>query len=350
MSKIMKITADKFFSIKNSHGIRRRHRCNCSVKKEATVFSVVLARIGTHKGSFKILNRAQKPDPPRPEPGPQTPSSPLPPLVSPEKRTVFLDLDETLVHSVAAPCPKRFDFVVHPNIHGNEMTFYVVKRPGVDQFLQKLAEKYELVVFTAGMREYATLVLDRLDIKRVISHRLYRDSCKEVNGRYVKDLSGLGRDLRRVVIVDDNPNSYVLQPENGVPVRPFIDDVEDRELGRLLEFFEREEPRCEDIRDAVKQFVGSISDDDDDDDDGDDNGGGIGEDDELEMRDGKSTNVPVLTTINSPRPCFISLHDYFASRKPVVLECWIKMIILGSLVLIIINAILCFRTGMLTLL
>lgn len=349
MSKITKITADKFFSIKNRHGIRRRHRCNCSIKKEATAFSVVLARIGTHKGSCKILTRAQTPDPPQPEPGPETPFPPLPPLVLPEKITVFLDLDETLVHSVAAPCPKRFDFVVRPNIHGKEMTFYVVKRPGVDQFLQKLAEKYELVVFTAGMREYATLVLDRLDMKRVISHRLYRDSCKEVNGRYVKDLSGLGRDLRRVVIVDDNPNSYVLQPENGVPVRPFIEDVEDRELGRLLEFFEGEEPSCEDIRDAVKQFVGSISDDDNDDDD-DDNGGGIGEDDELEMRDGKSTNVPVLTTINSLRPCLISLHEYFASRKPVVLECWIKMIILGSLVLMIVNVILCFRTGMLTLL
>ncbi|KAK9936647.1 hypothetical protein M0R45_013476 [Rubus argutus] len=63
VSKIMKITADKFFSIKNRHGIRRRHRCNCSIKKVATSFSVVLARIGTHKGSFKILTRAQMPDP-----------------------------------------------------------------------------------------------------------------------------------------------------------------------------------------------------------------------------------------------------------------------------------------------
>ncbi|XP_024199842.1 CTD small phosphatase-like protein, partial [Rosa chinensis] len=217
--------------------------------------------------------------------GPQTTRPPLPPLTSQEKRTVFLDLDETLVHTEAT-VPQRFNFVVRPIIRGTKMTFYVIKRPGVDQFLQRLAEKYEVVVFTAGMREYATLVVDRLDRQGVISHSLYRDSCKEMNGRLVKDLSGLGRDLRRVVIVDDNPNSYFLQPENGVPVRPFVNDMGDGELGRLLVFFEGEGSRCsEDIRDAVREYVhdkGWVSDDNDDDenDEDDDNGGSDNDNDD----------------------------------------------------------------------
>ena len=134
------------------------------------------------------------------------------------------------------------------------MNFYVLKRPGVDQLLASLAERFEVVVFTAGLKEYASLVLDLLDTNAVISHRLYRDSCKEVDGKFVKDLSDLGRDMRRVVIVDDNPNAYAFQPENAIPIRPFTDDLSDRELGRLVDFFEWSD--CfDDMRDAVKQFV-----------------------------------------------------------------------------------------------
>ncbi|KAL6206755.1 hypothetical protein ACLB2K_024002 [Fragaria x ananassa] len=167
--------------MKNRHGKRRHHRRNSSVKKAAAASKAMLSGIYTDKGSLDILTRTQTPYPDWPEPGPPTTCPSLPPLTSPEKRTVFLDLDETLVHT-SANLPNRFDFIVRPIIRGTEMTFYVIKRPGVDQFLKKLAEKYEVV---AGMREYASLVLDRLDRQGFISYRLYRDSCKEVYGKFV---------------------------------------------------------------------------------------------------------------------------------------------------------------------
>ncbi|KAK7302994.1 hypothetical protein RJT34_13893 [Clitoria ternatea] len=174
----------------------------------------------------------------------------LPPSLS-GRKTVFLDLDETLIHSKASPPPERFDFVVRPVIDGERMDFYVLKRPGVDEFLEALAAKYEVVVFTAALKEYASMVLDRLDQNRLISHRFYRDSCRNVDGKLVKDLSQMGRDLKRVVIVDDNPNSFANQPENAILIRPFIDDVFDRELWKLKSFFDG----CDcydDMRDAVK--------------------------------------------------------------------------------------------------
>lgn len=83
---------------------------------------------------------------------------------------------------------------------------------------------------------------------------MYRDSCKEIDGKLVKDLSELGRDLGKVVIFDDNPNAYVLQPENAIPVRPFVEDLEDVELMKMMTFFDV----ClkfDDIRDAVKVFL-----------------------------------------------------------------------------------------------
>ncbi|KAJ8633392.1 hypothetical protein MRB53_026728 [Persea americana] len=190
-----------------------------------------------------------------------TPDSPitppmktLPPPQSPDQKTIFLDLDETLVHSQCDPPPQRYDFVVRPVIDGERMNFYVLKRPGVDEMLEEIAKRFEIVVFTAGLKEYASLVLDRLDSKGVISHRLYRDSCKEIEGRFVKDLAEMGRDLKRVVIIDDNPNAYEFQPENAVPVKPFFDDLEDEELFRLMGFLQIAE--CfEDVREAVAYYL-----------------------------------------------------------------------------------------------
>ncbi|GLU13857.1 hypothetical protein SLE2022_304670 [Rubroshorea leprosula] len=179
----------------------------------------------------------------------------LPPLATDKKRTIVLDLDETLVHSRPDPPPKSYDFVVRPEIEGHTVPMYVLKRPGMDEFLKEISEKFEVVVFTAGLKQYAALVLDNLDPEgRIFNHRLYRESCKEARGRYVKDLSELGRDLRNVVIVDDNPKSYTLQPENAIPIKAFVNDLEDRELEKISGFFRR----CgvfRDMREAVKQYL-----------------------------------------------------------------------------------------------
>ncbi|PKA51670.1 Mitochondrial import inner membrane translocase subunit TIM50 [Apostasia shenzhenica] len=183
-------------------------------------------------------------------------SSSLPLPSATGRKTIVLDLDETLIHSTTGIPPERYDFVVRPWIEGQEMTFYVLKRPGVDELLCSAAEFFEVIIFTAGLKEYASLILDQLDPSRkLIAHRLYRDSCREAQGgKLTKDLSGLGRDLRKVVIVDDNPVCYALQKENAVPVTPFIDDLGDRELRRVMSFL-NVAGGFEDMRDAVEFFL-----------------------------------------------------------------------------------------------
>ncbi|XP_010478348.1 PREDICTED: carboxy-terminal domain RNA polymerase II polypeptide A small phosphatase 1-like [Camelina sativa] len=173
-----------------------------------------------------------------------------------KKRTVVLDLDETLVHSTMEP-PTRVnaDFMVRIKMEGEVIPMFVVKRPGVTEFLERISKNYRVAIFTAGLPEYASQILDKLDKNRVISQRLYRDSCTEMNGRYAKDLSlVIKTDLGSVLLVDDNPFSYSLQPDNGVPIIPFVDDMEDQELMKLAEFFDR----CyqyEDLRDAATEFL-----------------------------------------------------------------------------------------------
>ncbi|KAE8671798.1 putative Haloacid dehalogenase-like hydrolase superfamily protein [Hibiscus syriacus] len=180
----------------------------------------------------------------------------LPALGSDKIGTIVLDLDETLVHSSLGPPPPRYDFTVSRVMDGVMIYFYVFKRPGVDEFLEIISKKYEIVMFTAGHKAYASKVLDVLDPNSYISHRFYRDSCKKVRGDFVKDLSEFGRDLRKVTIVDDNPKSYSLQPENGIPIKPFYgEELWDRELMKLAGFFEK----CDvfpDMRDAVYQYLG----------------------------------------------------------------------------------------------
>ncbi|KAM9286916.1 LOW QUALITY PROTEIN: carboxy-terminal domain RNA polymerase II polypeptide A small phosphatase 1 [Morus bassanus] len=86
--------------------------------------------------------------------------------------------------------------------------------------------------------QYADPVADLLDKWGAFRARLFRESCVFHRGNYVKDLSRLGRDLRRIIIVDNSPASYIFH-HNAVPVASWFDNMADTELLDLLPFFER---------------------------------------------------------------------------------------------------------------
>ncbi|CAL8278204.1 unnamed protein product [Lota lota] len=153
------------------------------------------------------------------------------------KKCVVIDLDETLVHSSFKPISNA-DFIVPVEIDGTVHQVYVLKRPHVDEFLQRMGELFECVLFTASLAKYADPVADLLDQWGVFRARLFRESCVFHRGNYVKDLSRLGRELASVIIVDNSPASYIFHPENAVPVQSWFDDMNDSELLDLLPFFE----------------------------------------------------------------------------------------------------------------
>ncbi|KAL4623460.1 CTD small phosphatase-like protein isoform X2 [Arapaima gigas] len=153
------------------------------------------------------------------------------------KKCVVIDLDETLVHSSFKPISNA-DFIVPVEIDGTVHQVYVLKRPHVDEFLKKMGELFECILFTASLAKYADPVADLLDQWGVFRARLFRESCVFHRGNYVKDLSRLGRELSNVIIVDNSPASYIFHPENAVPVQSWFDDMTDTELLDLLPFFE----------------------------------------------------------------------------------------------------------------
>ena len=71
-----------------------------------------------------------------------------------------------------------------------------------------MSKYYELVVFTAGLKDYADWILNDLDRSGYISHRLYRDHTKCRSGVYIKDLSKLGRDLTKTIIIDNIEENF----------------------------------------------------------------------------------------------------------------------------------------------
>jgi len=154
------------------------------------------------------------------------------------KPTMVIDLDETLVHSSFKPISNA-DFIVPVEIDGTVHQVYVAKRPYVDEFLEKMGPLYECVLFTASLAKYADPVADLLDKWGVFKARLFREACVFHRGNYVKDLNKLGRNLQRVVIVDNSPASYIFHPDNAVPVASWFDDTADTELLYLIPFFER---------------------------------------------------------------------------------------------------------------
>ena len=127
-------------------------------------------------------------------------------------------MDETLVH--------YFE---------DENEAYVKVRMGTENFIRKLSKYCEIAIFTASTQNYADIVIDGLDCKDLIDYRLYRQHTTLMNGVNVKDLSKLGRNMDKIIIVDNIEENYQLQPNNGLNICDFEGDENDNELDFLLE-------------------------------------------------------------------------------------------------------------------
>ena len=106
---------------------------------------------------------------------------------------------------------------------------------GAEKFIKILSEYCEIVIFTASTQDYANIVIDGLDCSENISYRLYRQHTNVINGYNIKDLSKLGRDISKMIIVDNIEENYNLQPDNGLNIIDFEGDENDNELQYLLE-------------------------------------------------------------------------------------------------------------------
>ncbi|SCU97642.1 LAMI_0F10792g1_1 [Lachancea mirantina] len=160
-----------------------------------------------------------------------------------KRKTLVLDLDETLIHSMSRATSSSNSSQAHMvevkfAVSGISTLYYVHKRPYCDLFLSKVAVWYDLVIFTASMKEYADPVIDWLEgsFPGRFSQRLYRQHCILRDGvGYIKDLSLLSHSAPTdVFIVDNSPVSYAMHVDNAIRVEGWISDPTDTDLLNLL--------------------------------------------------------------------------------------------------------------------
>ena len=139
-----------------------------------------------------------------------------------KKFCLVLDLDETLTHN-------------------STLSFghYFLLRPGAVNFLTKVSEYFEIIIFTSSSQSYANNILDKIDQqKKLISHRLYKKHTTSEGGKIIKDLSKIGRDLKKIIFVDNLKVNAKYNLDNLYLIKTWTDDVMDNELEILGNFLE----------------------------------------------------------------------------------------------------------------
>jgi len=120
-------------------------------------------------------------------------------------------------------------------------------RPGLCEFIDAVTCKYETHIYTAARAFYADQMLDSLDPTGTkFAGRYYCDAV----GAHIKTLENLppiqarDKDLRRVVLVDNNPLSFLANPSNGILVESFFDDPTDNVLQAVWKMIQELDVAC----------------------------------------------------------------------------------------------------------
>ena len=162
------------------------------------------------------------------------------PFLSPFKNdenyilTIILDLDGTLIYDQNIEVnyeEEEEDDEDNKHQKNND----IILRPRILEFLDKLLElKCELIIFTSSVKQRADEVINIIEKnKRYFNGRLYREHCTLMGAAYVKDISKLGRDLSKTIIIDNDLGCFYFQQENGILVKSFEGKEDDNKLLNL---------------------------------------------------------------------------------------------------------------------
>jgi Dullard-like phosphatase family protein len=173
------------------------------------------------------------------------PRVPYIPFQSKKKYSLVLDLDETLIYLEKIK---------------DENNGTIKIRPGTFSFLEKVKKYYEIIIFSEAEQNYVDLAASSIEEnKKYFDYKLYRQHATIENEEFIKDLNKIGRRLSNIIIVDNMPQNFRLQPENGIYIKPFWGkDNEDNVLFCLAKILLQMADDGGDLRDGIKKYKKDI--------------------------------------------------------------------------------------------
>ena len=168
---------------------------------------------------------------------------------SQKKYTLVLDLNNTLIN-------------YNNNNKDENTTSTYTLRPGLLSFLNTLKPIYELISFTNESKEISDKYLQEIEMnKKYFDFNLYKEHNILIGRNLVKDISKIGRDMKRIIIVDKLYENIKATPQNGILIKPYFgekykNDTILFELKKLLILFHK--MGYEDIRVAIKNYANDI--------------------------------------------------------------------------------------------
>ena len=171
------------------------------------------------------------------------------------------DINKIEIPYIKAPCQKKFTLILDLN---KTLAFYskdgVSLRNGLFSFLSIIKPYYELISFSCDSNEITQNILKEIESQDFyFDYNLSREHSILYENTLVKDISLIGRDISKIIMVDDDENCFKLNKENGIKISSYKGDDNDNilfELKKLLLLIYNK--NYDDVRDAIKEYSNDI--------------------------------------------------------------------------------------------
>ena len=153
------------------------------------------------------------------------------------KYSLFLELDETLVH-----------------YYEEGENYFVKVRQGTDEFLKTLHDFCEIIIVSTSNKEYTDIILENLNKeKNYVDRAIYKELCD--NDNIDIDFKKINRDLKKCVFICHEGKSFFNADEkNIVELKEFIGEEDDKEIVYLQSELMKIKNGVDDIRINIKEI------------------------------------------------------------------------------------------------
>ena len=154
-------------------------------------------------------------------------------------KTNFYESDiETKIPFIKEKSNKKYCLIFNLNetiIHNMNLPFgeYFFVRPGLFDLINKIHDMYEIIIFASEEKKVVYDIINKIDNKNFIDYILYKKHCIYEDGNIIKKLELIGRDIKKIIYVDNSEISAKYNKKNLYKISSWYNNIFDEELIKL---------------------------------------------------------------------------------------------------------------------